>query len=113
MTLKKITKIKGTLAISCRKNNDFPENPDWLNVKIARMEAANYYFGTDIYLYGWNGDFYYWISIPISSCMMCEFYTYKGDKPIWTDDNFKDFRKNAVKRKVVWRRDNFVVTSLF
>ena len=37
--------------------------------------------------------------------MMSEFYTYQGDKHVWTDDNIIDFQKNAIKRKVVWRRD--------
>ena len=93
------------LAISCRKNGDLPENPDWLIDKIAQMDTTDYYFGTEISLYEWHGDFYYWISIPISSCMMCEFYTYQGDKHVWTDDNIIDFQKNAIKRKVVWQRD--------
>ena len=94
------------LVISCKKNDEYPENPDWLNDKIAQMDTADYYFGTEIYLNEWHGDFYYWISIPISSCMMCEFYTYQGDKHVWTDDNIIDFQKNAIKRKVVWRRDH-------
>ena len=94
------------LAISCSKNDDFPDNPGWLNDKIAQMATADYFFGTEIYLYEWNGDFYYWISIPISSCMMCEFYNYQGVKQVWTQNNIDDFQKNAIKRKIVWRKDH-------
>lgn len=98
--------LLSVITTSCDKDKGYLENPDWLNDKIAQMDTADYYFGTEIYLYEWHGDFYYWISIPISSCMMCEFYTYQGDKHVWTDDNVIDFQKNAIKRKVVWRRDH-------
>ncbi len=94
------------LVLSCRKNDDFPENPDWLNIKIAQMDTADYYFGTEIYLYEWRGEFYYWIFIPISSCWMCEFYSYLGIKQVWTQNNIDDFQKNALKRRMVWRKDH-------
>lgn len=93
------------LAISCRKHDDLPENPEWLRDKIAMMDTADYYIGTAIYLYEWHGEFFYWIEIPLSSCMMCEFYSYQGDKYVWTNDSINDFQKNAVKRKVVWQRN--------
>jgi hypothetical protein len=94
------------LAFSCKKNNDaYLNNPDWLNDKIAQMDTVDYYFGTKIYLYEWHRAYYYWISIPISSCMMCEFYNYQGVKQVWTQNNIDDFQKNAIKKKVVWQRD--------
>ena len=93
------------ILISCKKSNDQPDNPDWLNDKIAQMESADYYFGTTIYLYEWQNAFHYWISIPISSCMMCEFYNYKGDKQVWTQSNSDDFQKNARRIKIIWQRD--------
>jgi hypothetical protein len=87
---------------SCEKPND---NPDWLDNKISMMDTNDYYFGTTVYLYKWNNEYYYWISIPISSCVMCEFYTYSGEKFVWTQENIDDFNKNARKVKIVWQRD--------
>jgi hypothetical protein len=94
------------LTLSCSKNgNEFPDNPKWLNDKIAMMDTANYYFGTKVFLYEWHNEFYYWISVPLSSCMMCEFYNYQGEKYIWTADKSTDFQKNARRLKEVWHRD--------
>jgi hypothetical protein len=87
---------------SCRKVND---NPDWLESKISMMDTNDYYFGTTIYLYKWNKDYYYWISIPVSSCIMCEFYNYSGEKFVWTQENIDDFQKNSKKIRTVWQRD--------
>jgi len=91
------------IIISCKKIND---NPEWLNDKIPMMDTIDYYFGTKIYLYEWHNDYYYWISIPISSCMMCEFYNYAGEKHVWTQSNSDDFQKNARRIKIIWQRDN-------
>lgn len=95
------------VLISCKKDNDgqIPENPDWLTEKISQMDTADYYFGTTVYLYEWYNEYYYYVSIPLSSCMMCEFYSYDGVKFVWTKDNSVDFQKNAKRIKVVWQRD--------
>jgi hypothetical protein len=94
--------------ISCKKINDnYPDNPDWLNDQIAQMESVDYYFGSKIFLYEWHNSWYYWISIPISSCMMCEFYDYQGEKQVWTQNDIDDFQKNAVRKRIIWQRDPF------
>jgi hypothetical protein len=95
------------LLISCKKdaNEKFPTNPDWLTEKISQMETADYYVGTTVYAYEWNNEYFYLISIPLSSCIMCDFYNYQGVKQVWTQNNIDDFQKNAIKKKVVWQRD--------
>jgi hypothetical protein len=95
------------LLASCKKENDekFSINPNWLTDKIAQMDTADYYVGTTVYLYEWNNEHYYLISIPLSSCIMCEFYNYQGVKSVWTQDNIDDFQKNAKRIKIVWQRD--------
>lgn len=107
-TMKKIVLLFffTVILISCNKIFDNPDNPEWLNVKIAQMDTTDYYFGTKVYLYEWNSDYYYWISIPVSSCMMCEFYSYQGEKQVWTQNNSDDFQKNAKRIKIIWQRDN-------
>jgi hypothetical protein len=94
------------LLFSCNKEREeFPPNPHWLTAKISQMETASYYMGTNIYAYEWNNEYYYLISIPLSSCIMCEFYNYQGVKFVWTQDTIDDFQKNAKRIKVVWQRD--------
>ena len=93
------------ILISCRKDNEeFPANPDWLTDMISHMETDNYYAGTTVYAYEWNKEYYYLISIGLSSCMMCEFYNYKGEKVEWTEEKIDDFQKNGNRIKVVWER---------
>lgn len=93
------------LLFSCGKDNaEFPENPDWLNEMISQMETDDYYVGTIVYAYEWNNEYYYLISIGLSSCVMCEFYNYQGVKVEWTQDKIDDFRKKGNRIKVVWSR---------
>lgn len=93
------------ILFSCRKDNEeFPANPEWLNEMISQMETADYYVGTTVYAYEWNNDYYYLISIGLSSCAMCEFYNYQGVKVEWTQEIIDDFQKNGSRIKVVWER---------
>jgi len=93
------------ILISCRKDSEaFPVNPDWLNDMISQMETADYYAGTTVYAYEWNDEYYYLISIGLSSCVMCEFYNYQGVKVVWTQEKIDDFQKNGNRIKVVWER---------
>lgn len=94
------------LLASCNKKNDrsYPENPQWLDDRISQMATAFDYVGTVVSAYEWNKEYYYLISIPISSCGMCEFYNYEGKKVEWTQDRIDDFQNNAKKVKIVWER---------
>ena len=92
------------VLFSCEKDEKFPGNPDWLNEKISQMETPAYYFGTVVYAYEWNKEYYYLISIGLSSCVMCEFYNYQGVKVEWTDEKITDFQKNGKKIKIIWQR---------
>ena len=84
---------------------DAAENyPAWLDARIAQMEASDFYMGTIIYSYIWTNEYYYLISIPLSSCIMCEFYSYRGEKVEWTQDKINDFQKNGKKTGIVWQR---------
>jgi hypothetical protein len=95
------------MLFSCNKENveKFPANPDWLTDMISQMETADYYVGTTVYAYEWNNEYYYLISIGLSSCGMCEFYNYQGVKVEWTQEKIDDLQKNAKRIKVVWQRD--------
>ena len=93
------------VLFSCKKESkEFPDNPDWLNTKISQMETPVEFAGTVIYAYEWNKEYYYLISIGLSSCAMCEFYNYQGVKVEWTQEKIDDFQKNGKIIKVVWER---------
>ena len=94
------------ILFSCNKENDekFPANPKWLTNMISQMETGDYYVGTTVYAYEWNNEYYYLISIGLSSCAMCEFYNYEGEKVEWTQDKIDDFQKNGNRIKLVWER---------
>ena len=93
------------MIFSCEKDEKFPANPDWLNTKISQMETPNYYVGTTISGYEWNKEYYYLVSIPLSSCAMCEFYNYQGSLVEWTNEKSADFQINGKKVKTIWKRD--------
>jgi hypothetical protein len=98
--------IISLMIFSCEKENiEFPANPDWLTAKITQMETADYYVGTKVYAYDWNKEYYYLISIGLSSCAMCEFYNYQGVKVEWTQEKIDDFQKNGKRIKLVWERE--------
>ena len=89
---------------SCAKEDDeFPPNPQWLNAMIEQMQA-NGFPGTTVYAYKWNGGYYYHLSIPISSCMYCDFYEYNGAKYQWSQDDMEDFLKSEKIVKMVWEK---------
>lgn len=90
--------------LSCERDNKYPDNPDWLDAKISQMETLPYYAGTTVYAYKWDREYYYLISIPLSSCMMCEFYNYQGEKINWSEDKIADFQKNSKRLNIVWER---------
>ena len=104
--MKKITLIFlfSLILFSCKKDEKFPTNPDWLNAKISQMETQIDYVGTVVYAYEWNNEYYYLISTGLSNCMMCEFYDYKGVKIEWRDDKIADFQKNGKRVKVIWQK---------
>ncbi len=93
------------MIFSCKKETDkkYPENPDWLTDKISQMKTADYYAGTIVYAYEWNNEYYYLISVPLSSCIWCDFFNYQGVKVEWTQDIIDDF-PNARMIRIVWQR---------
>jgi hypothetical protein len=91
------------MLFACEKHKNFPENPDWLNVKISQMDTSAFYAVAIVYAYEWNREYYYLISNGLSSCAMCDFYNYQGEKVAWTDEKIADFQKNAKRIKVVWQ----------
>jgi hypothetical protein len=92
------------LSFSCSKDADeFPTNPGWLNDKIEQMKD-NGIPGMAVYAYRWKDAYFYHIMNPISSCWMCEFYSYDGSLYQFGPADFDDFNENAKMVKVVWEK---------
>ncbi len=92
------------IAFSCSKDdNEFPTNPAWLNDRIAQMKD-NGIPGMAVYAYQWKDTYYYHIMNPISSCWMCEFYSYDGTLYQFGPADLDDFSQNAKMVKVVWEK---------
>lgn len=91
------------ILLSCEKDEKIPPNPEWLNTMISQLEDSPLP-GIVIYIYVWNGDYYYQVSNPISSCLFCEMYDYSGARVTWTDEEFEDFTKNGKRIKAIWEK---------
>jgi len=92
------------ISFSCSKEDDeFPTNPAWLNDRIAQMED-NGIPGMTVYAYKWKDAYFYHILNPVSSCAICEFFTYEGTLFQFGPDNYNDFDQNAKMVKVVWEK---------
>jgi len=93
------------ILFSVRRDNEgLAAGPEWLNEMISEVETADCYVGTTVYAFEWNNEYYYLISIGLSSCAMCEFYNYQGVKVEWTQEKIDDFQKNGNRIKLVWER---------
>jgi hypothetical protein len=90
-------------CLSCEKYSipDFPENPAWLEERIAEIKSGTNY-GIKIDVYFWKEAYYYHILNIISSCHFCEFYDYEGVKTIWQETEMEDFFKTGKRIGTVW-----------
>lgn len=103
--MKRIVLLLFIILIStCTTDDDtLPPNPRWLNDKIELMKV-NGFPGTTVYAYHWKGTYFYHIMNPISSCALCEFYSYSGTLYQFEPDDYDDFNENAKMVKVVWEK---------
>jgi hypothetical protein len=86
-----------------RKTQEFPRESRLAKCKDISMDTSAFYAMAVVYAYEWDNEYYYLISNGLSSCAMCEFYNYQGEKVAWTDEKIADFQKNAKRIKVVWK----------
>ena len=96
------------LLSGCKKNDIVQastDNPEWLKVKISTMSADQYYMGTKVFRYKWNGAYIYYIEIPVSSCAYCDVYDQSGNKISFTDNAiFQNFQTNRSDEVLIWEK---------
>lgn len=86
---------------SCKKD-DHPANeqfPEWLQAKITELTSVQDICSiTDVTTIEYNGKVYYHIYCGLWSCMYCEFFDEKGNRPNWDTNDWNDFQ---AKQKVI------------
>jgi len=90
------------IIFSCTKQNDYPSNPNWLNLRISQMDTSASYEGTVVSLYKWDNEYYYLIADPLANSFFPDLYNYQGENYKWTTDKSNDFLNNGKKIRVVW-----------
>ena len=78
------------------------DTPSWLKDKIDYMSAHKDFGGTTVYRYEWKGDYVFDITIPISSCGLCEVYDDRGNKIDWVKSSVQDYLDNRTSPVRVW-----------
>jgi hypothetical protein len=90
------------LVCDCKKETTNDRPLKWLDEKIQKMENDIYYAGSTLYRYQWDEDFYYEITIPLSSCAYCDVYDENGDKVDWGNADLNDYLENRTDQLLIW-----------
>lgn len=89
---------------SCKKDDHSANEPfpEWLQAKITELTSVqNVCSITDVTIYEYKGERYYHIYCGLWSCMYCEFFDEKGNRPNWDTNNWNDFQANKKVIKTV------------
>lgn len=82
---------------ACKKENE-PTNdqlPDWLQAKITELvPEQNLCKITDVTIIEYKEKRYYHIYCGIWSCMYCQLFDEKGNRPSWENTEWNDFMTN-------------------
>lgn len=79
------------------------DTPSWLKDKIDYMSTNKDYGGTVVYRYEWKKNYVFHITIPISSCAMCDIYDNSGNKINFSENGkLQDYLDNRTSPVLVW-----------
>jgi hypothetical protein len=98
---------------ACEKQRFNDTNPRWVEELISEMEDDPYYQSSILSRYTWNEHFFYEIFNPISSCVYCEVFDYKGNRLNWEEYNLEDYLEHRTNQVIIWRgpSGNFVASA--
>ena len=92
------------LFISCEKKQDQEAvMPEWLEEIIEGKNQNDfcYYWSATRYL--WNGQYYYELYSPLSSCYKCDVFNESGERIIWeTYEEIEDYELNRKDETILW-----------
>ena len=89
---------------SCKKEETpTPEQfPEWLQAKIAEITSQqNICSITDVTIFEYNGKRYYNSYCGLWSCVYCQFFDEKGNRPTWDSNEWNKFHDNQKVIKTV------------
>lgn len=79
------------------------DTPSWLQDKIDYMSTHKEFGGTTIYRYEWKKNYVFDITIPISSCALCDIYDNTGNKINFSENGkLQDYLDNRTSPVLVW-----------
>jgi len=108
-TMKRLFLFVGVFLIlgnlSCDKKDE-ETNPDqfpgWLQSKITELTSPqNLCEITDVTIIEYNGKTYYHVYCGLWSCMYCQLFDEKGNRPAWETNQWNDFFAKKKEIKVV------------
>lgn len=92
------------VGISCKEVETIQEIPAWLQEKINSYDGNCVYYGSKATRYKWRNELVYEITIPVSSCKMCDVYYSNGDSVLWSDSlKTTDFTSERTNKKILWQ----------
>ncbi len=85
-------------TLSCDKKDeitDVDQFPAWLQTKITELTSEfDLCKMTDVTIIEYKGERYYHIYCGLWSCMYCQLFDQKGNRPTFTDLEWNDFLTN-------------------
>ena len=89
---------------SCKKEDNRTDDqfPAWLQTKITELTSEfNLCKMTDVTILEYKGKQYYHIYCGLWSCMYCQLFDEKGNRPTFTNTEWNDFLTNKKEIKTL------------
>jgi len=95
--------ILGVLSCDKKDEETNPDQfPEWLQTKITEITSKqNICSITNVTIIEYQGKRYYNIYCGLWSCVYCQFFDEKGNRPTWESNQWNDFFANKKDVKVV------------
>jgi hypothetical protein len=93
----------GVLACD-KKDEDISTDqlPEWLQTKITELiPDQKSCWITDVTIIKYKGERYYHVYCGLWSCMYCQLFDEKGNRPTWETNQWNDFFANKKEIRVV------------
>ena len=95
--------ILGVLSCNKKDEETNPDQfPEWLQTKITEITSKqNICSITDVTIIEYQGKRYYNIYCGLWSCVYCQFFDEKGNRPTWDSNGWNDFSTNQKVIKIL------------
>ena len=94
-----------TGIFACNKKDEIPDNkqfPEWLQLKIDELiPDQDLCTITTVSILEYKGKKYYHVYCGLWSCMYCQLFDEKGNRPNWETDEWNDFFTNEKEIKTL------------